>query len=71
MVNTPSNIMLSQEAKTCPFQGQQGEGVALSFLGLQGITFTTEIHQYFSGEETQHQNPGASTKWLKMRPFKA
>ena len=52
MVNTPSNIMLSQEAKTCPFQGQQGEGVALSFLGLQGITFITKIPQDFSGEET-------------------
>ena len=43
---------LPQEAKTCPFQGQQGEGVALSFLGLQGIIFTTEIPQDFSGEET-------------------
>ena len=52
MVNTPSNIMLSQEAKTCPFQGHQGEGVALSFLGLQGITFTTEIPQDFNGKET-------------------
>ena len=52
MVNTPSNIMVSQEAKTCPFQGQQGEGVALSFLGLQSIIFTTEIPQDFSGEET-------------------
>ena len=37
----------------CPFQGQQGEGVALSFLGLQSIIFTTEIPQDFSGEEAQ------------------
>ena len=43
---------LPLETKTCPFQGQQGEGVALSFLGLQGIIFTTEIPQDFSGEET-------------------
>mgnify|MGYP001789977207 CR=1 FL=1 len=53
MLNTHSSIMLSQEAKTCPFQGQQGEGVALSFLGLQSIIFTTEIPQDFSGEEAQ------------------
>ena len=52
MFNTHSNMMLPQEAKTCPFQGHQGEGVALSFLGLQGIIFTTEIPQDFSGEET-------------------
>ena len=62
MVNTPSNIMLSQEAKTCPFQGQQGEGVALSFLGLQGIIFTTEIPQDFSGEEAQTRWSRSSTK---------
>ena len=52
MLNTHSSRMLSQEAKICLFQGQQGEGVALSFLGLQGIIFTTEIPQDFSGEET-------------------
>ena len=53
MVNKPSNMVLPQEAKTCPIEGHQGEGVALSFLGLQGITFTTEIPQDFSGEEAQ------------------
>ena len=53
MFNTHSNLVLPQEAKNGPFQGQQGEGVALSFLGLQGIIFTTEITQDFSGEEAQ------------------
>ena len=52
MLYTHSSIVLSQEAKTCPFQGQQGEGVALSFLGHQSIIFTTEISQDFSGEGT-------------------
>ena len=45
--------MLPQEAKNGPFQGQQGEGVALSFLGPQGTILTTEIPQDFSGEEAQ------------------
>ena len=45
--------MLPQEAKNGPFQGQQGEGVALLLLGLQGTILTTEIPQDFSGEEAQ------------------
>ncbi|KAF5932489.1 hypothetical protein HYC85_028660 [Camellia sinensis] len=53
MVNTHSNMMLPQEAKMGPFQGQQGEGVALPFWRLQGTIFTTEIPQDFSGEEAQ------------------
>ena len=55
MVNTYSNYMLPQEAKNGPFQGQQGEGVALSFLGSQGSILTSEIPQDFSGEEAQTQ----------------
>ena len=46
----------------CPFQGQQGEGVALSFLGLQSIIFTTEIPQDFSGEEAQAPKSRSSPK---------
>ena len=45
--------MLPQEAKNGPFQGQQGKGVALSFLGPQGTILTSEIPQDFSGEEAQ------------------
>ena len=45
--------MLPQEAKNGPYQGQQGEGVALSFLGPQGTILTSEIPQDFSGEEAQ------------------
>ena len=45
--------MLPQEAKNGPFQGQQGEGVALPFWRLQGTIFTTKIPQDFSGEEAQ------------------
>ena len=36
-----------------PFQGEQGEGVALSFLGPQGTILTSEIPQDFSGEDAQ------------------
>ena len=53
MINTHSNMMLPQEAKKCPFQGQQGERVALPFWRLQGTIFTTEIPQDLSGEEAQ------------------
>ena len=45
--------MLPQEAKNCPFQEQQREGVALPFWRLQGTISTTEIPQDFSGEEAQ------------------
>ena len=45
--------MLPQEAKNGPFQGQQGEGVSLSFLGPHGTILTSEIPQDFSGEEAQ------------------
>ena len=39
--------------KNSPFQRQQREGVALSFLGPQGTILTSEILQDFSGEEAQ------------------
>ena len=55
--------MLPQEAKTGPFQGQQGEGVALSSLGPQGTILTSEIPQDFSGEEAQTSR---SRSLLKM-----
>ena len=64
VVNTYSNYMLPQEAKKGPFQVQQGEGVALSFLGPQGTILTTEIPQDFSGEEAQ-------TVWSRSSPKKA
>ena len=51
MINKHSSMMLPQEAKNGPFQGQQGEGVALSFLRLQSTILTTEIPQDFNGEE--------------------
>ena len=51
MINTHSNMMLPQEAKKGPFQGQQGEGVALPFWRLQGTISATKIPQDFSGEE--------------------
>ena len=48
--------------KNSPFQGQQGEGVALSFLGPQGTILTSEIPQDFSGEEAQTQWSRSSLK---------
>ena len=54
--------MPPQEAKIGPFQGQQGEGVALSFLRLQGTILTTEIPQDFSGEEAQAPKSRSSPK---------
>ena len=54
--------MLPQEAKTGPFQGQQGERVALSFLGPQGTILTSEIPQDFSGEEAQTPRSRSSHK---------
>ena len=54
--------MLPQEAKNDPFQGQQGEGVALSFLGPQGTILTSEIPQDFSGEEAQTPMSRSSSK---------
>ena len=53
MINTHSNMMLPQEAKKAPIQGQQGEGWALPFWRLQGTISTTKIPQDFSGEEAQ------------------
>ena len=51
--NTHSNMILPQEAKKGPFQGQQGGGVALPFWRLQGTISATEIPQDFRGEEAQ------------------
>ena len=62
MANTHFNMMLSQETKNGPFQGQQGEGVALPFWRLQGAIFTTEIPQDFSGEEAQTPKSRSSLK---------
>ena len=54
--------MLPQEAKNGPFQGQQGEGVTLSFSGPQGTILTSEIPQDFSGEEAQTRRSQSSLK---------
>ena len=62
MINTHSNMMLPQEAKKGPFQGQQGDGVALPFWRLQGTISTTEIPQDFSGEEAQTSKSRNSLK---------
>ena len=62
MVNMNLNMVLPQEAKNGPFQGQQGEGVAFSFLGPQGTIFTSEIPQDFSGEEAQTPRSRSSPK---------
>ena len=67
MVNTYSNYMLPQEAKNDHFQGQQGEGVALSFLGPQGTILITEIPQDFSGEEAQTQWSWSSTEMAQNK----
>ena len=67
MINKRLNMMLPQEAKKCPFQGQQEEGVALSFLRLQGTIFTTETPQDFSGEEAQAPKSRSSPKMAQNR----
>ena len=54
--------MLPQEAKNGPFQGQQGEGMALSSLGPQGTILTSKIPQDFSGEEAQTPRSRSSLK---------
>ena len=59
----------SSRGKIGPFQGQQGEGVTLSFLGLQGIIFTTEIPQDFSGEETPTPKSRSSHKIAQNEAF--
>ena len=53
VINTNSNMMLSQEAKRSQFQGQQGAGLALPLWRLQGTISATEIPQDFSGGEAQ------------------
>ena len=53
--------------KNSPFQGQQGEGVTLSFLGPHGTIHTFEIHQDFSGEEAQTQWSQSSTKMAQNK----
>ena len=61
--------MLPQEAKNGPFQGQQGEGVALPFWRLQGTISTTEIPQDFSGEEAQTPKSRNSLKIAQNGAF--
>ena len=53
--------------KNGPFQGQQGEGVALSFLGPQGTILTSEIPQDFSGEEAQTPKSRSSHKIVQNK----
>ena len=69
MVNTHFNMMLSLEAKNGPFQGQQGEGVALPFWRLQRTISTTEIPQDFSGEEAQTPKSRNSLKIAQNGSF--
>ena len=61
--------MLPLEAKNDPFQGQQGEGVALSFLGPQGTILTSEIPLDFSGEEAQTPRSQSSPKMARKGPL--
>ena len=56
------SMVIPQEAKNGHFQGQQGEGVTLSFLGPQGTILTSESPQDFSGEEAQTPRARSSPK---------
>ena len=56
-----------KRGKNGNFQGQQGEGVALSFLGPQGTILTSEIPQDFSGEEAQTQLSRSSTEMAQNK----
>ena len=69
MTNTHFNMMLPQEDKNGPFQGQQREGAALPFWRLQGTIFTTEIPQDFSGEEAQTPKSRNSLKIAQNEAF--
>ena len=69
MLNTHSNMMLPQEAKKGPFQGQQGEGMALPFGRLQGTISAAEIPQDFSGEEAQTPKSRNSLKMAQNGAF--
>ena len=51
MLNTHSSMELHKEAKLALFKDTKERGVTLPFLRLQGMLFTTEIPQDFSGEE--------------------
>ena len=71
MINTHSNMMLPQEAKNGPFQGQQGEGVALPFSRLWCLgLFTTEILRDFSGEDGALKSPKGEGHPLSLLSLK-
>ena len=59
--------MLPQEAKKGPFQGQQGEGVAFSFLGPLGTIPSSEIPHHFSGEEAHPQWSRSASKMAQNK----
>ena len=69
MITTYTNMMLPQAAKKGPFQGQQGEGVALPVWRLQGTISTAEIPQDFSGDEAQTPKSRISLKVAQNGAF--
>ena len=67
--NTHSSMKLLWKPKFALFKDIKERGVALSFLRLQGMLFTTEIPQDFSGEEILIPKSRISHKMAQKGPF--
>ena len=71
MVNMKFSLMLPQEAKNGPFQGQKGEGWPSPSWDFKAPSLPLKSLKISVVRRPKHNDPGAQPKWHKMEPFKA
>ena len=71
MVNKSLSLVLPQEAKMVLFKDNKERGWPSPSWDLKAPSSPLKSLKISVVKRPQHQNPGANTKWLKMRPFEA
>ena len=71
MFNTHSSIGFLKRPKCALFKDNKGRGCPSPSWDFKGSSSPLKSLKISVVKRPQHQNPGANTKWLKMRPFEA
>ena len=71
MLNTHSSIGFRKRPKYALFKDNTERGWPSPSWDFKATSSALKSLKISVGKSAQHQNPGASTKWSKMRPFKA
>ena len=71
MLNTHSSIGFLKRSKYALFKDNKERGWPSPSWDFKASSSQLKSLKISVVKRPQHQNPGANTKWLKMRPFEA